>query len=82
MGLRPISVRALMSDPCAATVCLRDQFANGSDRSNFFIHGGKKPGSAGCIDAGDCDTFVCNRLRQEPDDAVNMSFHYSGAVCN
>jgi len=26
------------------------------NRSNFFLHGGKKPGSAGCIDIGDKDT--------------------------
>jgi len=28
---------------------------NTYNRKNFFLHGGKKPGSAGCIDVGDKD---------------------------
>jgi len=27
-------------------------------RTNFFLHGGKKPGSAGCIDIGDADKHL------------------------
>jgi uncharacterized protein RhaS with RHS repeats len=32
-----------------------DAGTNTYDRKNFFLHGGKKPGSAGCIDIGDKD---------------------------
>ncbi|MEN6374978.1 MAG: RHS repeat-associated core domain-containing protein, partial [Smithella sp.] len=32
-----------------------DNDTNTYNRKNFFLHGGKKPGSAGCIDIGDKD---------------------------
>lgn len=34
-------------------------------RENFFLHGGKKPGSAGCIDVGNRDTDLFRQLLQE-----------------
>lgn len=33
-------------------------------RSGFFLHGGEKPGSAGCIDVGDCDDDLFPRLNR------------------
>jgi hypothetical protein len=32
------------------------------DRKNFFLHGGKKPGSAGCIDVGGKDKELFPQL--------------------
>jgi len=37
---------------------------NGKPRTGFFLHGGKSPGSAGCIDVANSDTEVMNLLRQ------------------
>jgi RHS repeat-associated protein len=31
-------------------------------RSNFFIHGGEEPGSAGCVDVGDSDQYLFSLL--------------------
>ncbi len=36
------------------------------NRSNFFLHGGDKPGSAGCIDVGHSDTDLFSHLRNAP----------------
>jgi RHS repeat-associated protein len=35
-------------------------------RSGFFIHGGKKPGSAGCIDVGENDKTLFPGLKDHP----------------
>ena len=35
-------------------------------RDGFFLHGGKKPGSAGCIDVGGNDTDLFGHLRNAP----------------
>ncbi|MEJ6003871.1 RHS repeat-associated core domain-containing protein [Paucibacter soli] len=35
-------------------------------RDGFFLHGGKKPGSAGCIDVGGSDTDLFGNLRNAP----------------
>jgi RHS repeat-associated protein len=35
-------------------------------RDGFFLHGGKKPGSAGCIDVGGSDTDLFGHLRNAP----------------
>jgi hypothetical protein len=33
-------------------------------RSGFFLHGGRRPGSAGCIDVGEADADLFPRLRK------------------
>jgi RHS repeat-associated protein len=35
-------------------------------RDGFFLHGGKKPGSAGCIDVGDSDIDLFRHLKNAP----------------
>ena len=35
-------------------------------RDGFFLHGGKKPGSAGCIDVGGNDTDLFKHLQNAP----------------
>lgn len=35
-------------------------------RDGFFLHGGKKPGSAGCIDVGASDIELFRHLRNAP----------------
>lgn len=35
-------------------------------RNGFFLHGGKKPGSAGCIDVGGSDTDLFKHLHNAP----------------
>jgi len=35
-------------------------------RDGFFLHGGKEPGSAGCIDVGGSDTNLFGHLRNAP----------------
>ena len=35
-------------------------------RNGFFLHGGKKPGSAGCIDVGGNDTDLFKHLQNAP----------------
>jgi hypothetical protein len=53
------------------------------DPNSFFFHGGRDPGSAGCIDVGGCDTYLCNWLRQKPNDPVDVYVWYAtGKVCN
>jgi hypothetical protein len=35
-------------------------------RDEFFLHGGAKPGSAGCIDCGAADTKIFSILQRQP----------------
>jgi RHS repeat-associated protein len=39
---------------------------NTRGRSGFFLHGGKTPGSAGCIDVGDADKTLFPELQKAP----------------
>lgn len=39
-------------------------FGRSVGKEGFFIHGGVRPGSAGCIDVGDCDQRLFDQLRK------------------
>jgi RHS repeat-associated protein len=52
-------------------------------RDGFFMHGGEDPGSAGCIDLGDCDTAMCKWANQRPSDPITVRVKYGErGVCN
>jgi hypothetical protein len=37
--------------------------STGQPRGGFFLHGGKYPGSAGCIDVGHMDDEIMSKLK-------------------
>ncbi len=41
-----------------------DRGTNTFGRSDFFIHGGSRPGSAGCIDVGQHDSMLHDLVKQ------------------
>jgi len=43
-----------------------DQGTDTFGRAGFFLHGGKVPGSAGCIDVGGNDTDLFGKLQKAP----------------
>lgn len=45
-----------------------DSKTNTHGRFDFFLHGGKKPGSAGCVDVGcsDVDLFPLIKIQRKP----------------
>lgn len=45
-------------------------------RDNFFLHGGKKPGSAGCIDAQQCISAI-HSLLEHHDGVVPVEVRYT-----
>jgi hypothetical protein len=47
-------------------------------RSNFNIHGGDAPGSAGCIDIGHNDIDFFNDIRRDFNNPVPVRVDYSG----
>jgi RHS repeat-associated protein len=51
----------------------------GRDKDSFFLHGGKSPGSGGCIDVQDCDKKVHNLLKDHPG-PVRIDVNYSGFI--
>ncbi|MGD2115203.1 MAG: RHS repeat-associated core domain-containing protein, partial [Acidobacteriota bacterium] len=52
-------------------------------RDGFFMHGGEDPGSAGCVDIQDCDTFMCKWANQRPNDQITVRVEYGEkGVCN
>jgi len=56
-------IRNLLGDWGHFRVVLHpDNSTNTYGRSGFFIHGGDRPGSAGCIDVGKYDSMLFNRF--------------------
>ncbi len=55
-------------------------------RSGFFLHGDNRsdsPGSLGCVDIGDCDTWARDWAMERPDEPIKVTVSYaSGKVCN
>jgi len=54
------------------------------DRDGFFFHGDRRqlPGTLGCIDVGDCDTWARGWIMEEPSVSVPLYVKYEGRVCN
>ena len=48
-------------------------------RENFFLHGGQKPGSAGCIDVNACDTAIHDILKDHKG-PVRVDVRYTNFV--
>lgn len=49
---------------------------NTHGRDNFFLHGGKKPGSAGCIDAQQCISAI-HALTEHHDGVIPVEVKYT-----
>jgi RHS repeat-associated protein len=66
-------MRDLLGDWGRWRVPIKPQFGTDTfGRDGFFIHGGKRPGSAGCIDVGSYDNELFELIRRSPDPMIDV----------
>lgn len=53
-------------------------------RDGFFLHGDTRgqPGSLGCVDIADCDTWARDWAMERPDEPIPFYVYYTNEVCN